>query len=84
MVLNHKKGYRMNFLINESKDIKILDQEYAFLNLIKIDIVNYMFETNLQCEALAYPFYEFLSDQIDFENYLEIFLNKFEVFTEKK
>lgn len=82
-VLNHNDVHRLNMLLTEDKEkMFILDHEYACLNLIGVDIVNYMIETNFDYTSKEFPFYEFSQEELDFENYFEIFkdfLNKFEL-----
>jgi thiamine kinase-like enzyme len=82
-VLNHNDVHRLNLLLSNNKEkIIILDHEYAALNLIGIDIVNYMIETNFDYTIKQHPYYEFKADDIDFEYYFEIFksfINKFEL-----
>jgi len=82
-VLNHNDVHRLNIMRNNTDgELKILDHEYAGLNLIGIDIVNYLIESNFDYTSKTFPFYTFTKETIDFEGYFEIFqqfLNKFEV-----
>lgn len=82
-VLNHNDVHRLNLLLTNNKEkIIVLDHEYASLNLIGIDIVNYLIETNFDYTMKTYPYYEFNTEEIDFESYFEIFknfLDKFEL-----
>lgn len=82
-VLNHNDVHRLNLLLtNDKEKIIVLDHEYACLNLIGIDIVNYLIETNFDYTKKTYPYSEFNPEGIDFENYFKIFkdfLNKFEL-----
>jgi thiamine kinase-like enzyme len=86
-VLNHNDVHRLNMLLtNDKEKLFILDHEYSALNLIGIDIVNYMIESNFDYTKKSFPFYEFSptteGGDLDFENYFEIFkdfLNKFEM-----
>jgi thiamine kinase-like enzyme len=82
-VLNHNDVHRLNLLFSENKEkIIILDHEYASLNLIGVDLVNYLIESNFDYTLKEFPFHECYYDEIDFEHYYEIFkdfLNKFEV-----
>jgi len=82
MVLNHNDVHRLNIMQNKEKELKILDHEYAGLNLIGIDIVNYLIETNFDYTKKSFPFYTFTKENINFENYFEIFqqfLKNFEI-----
>jgi len=83
LVLNHNDVHRLNIMKNsENNDLMILDHEYAGLNLIGIDIVNYMIETNFNYTSKKFPFFTFASEEISFENYFEIFqqfLERFEL-----
>jgi thiamine kinase-like enzyme len=83
LVLNHNDVHRLNLLFTDEKNIIILDHEYSCLNLIGIDIVNYLIESNFDyTNNISPPYYDFTPDEIDFENYFEIFknfLNKFEL-----
>lgn len=84
-VLNHNDVHRLNLLLtNDREKLFILDHEYSALNLIGIDIVNYMIESNFDYAKKSFPFYEFHQEgeEINFENYFEMFkefLNKFEL-----
>jgi thiamine kinase-like enzyme len=82
LVLNHNDVHRLNLLLtNDKEKMFILDHEYSALNLIGIDIVNYMIESNFDYTMKNYPFVQFSPEEINFENYFEIFknfLNKFE------
>jgi thiamine kinase-like enzyme len=81
-VLNHNDVHRLNILLSNDKEkLFILDHEYSALNLIGIDIVNYMIESNFDYTMKSFPFYQFNGEEIDFDNYFEIFknfLDKFE------
>ncbi len=82
-VLNHNDVHRLNLLISEDKEkLFILDHEYSALNLVGADIVNYLIESTFSYDLKAHPFYRFDAEEIDFENYFEIFkdfINKFEM-----
>jgi thiamine kinase-like enzyme len=82
LVLNHNDVHRLNLLLSNDKEkLFILDHEYSALNLVGIDIVNYMIESNFDYTAKSFPFYQFSSDEINFESYFEIFktfMEKFE------
>lgn len=83
LALNHNDVHRLNMLFGDNKEkLFLLDHEYASLNLIGIDIVNYLIESNFDYTSKEYPYYEFNPAEINFENYFEIFkdfLNQFEL-----
>lgn len=81
-VLNHNDVHRLNILQKFDKDLMILDHEYAALNLIGIDIVNFMIESSFDYTTKTYPFFEYDSSKIDFADFFEtfkVFLDKFEI-----
>jgi thiamine kinase-like enzyme len=81
-VLNHNDVHRLNLLVSEDQEkLFILDHEYSALNLVGVDIVNYLLETSFSYDLKEYPYYKFESQEINFENYFEIFkqfIEKFE------
>jgi thiamine kinase-like enzyme len=81
-VLNHNDVHRLNLLVSEDQEkLFILDHEYSALNLVGVDIVNYLIETSFSYDLNEYPYYKFESNEINFENYFEIFkefIEKFE------
>ena len=83
LVLNHNDVHRLNILVTQDEDkILLLDHEYSALNLIGIDIVNYLIESNFDYTLKSHPYYEFSQEDIDFNSYFEIFknfLDKFEL-----
>ncbi len=82
LVLCHNDVHRLNLLLtNDKKQLFILDHEYAALNQIGNDIVNYMIESNFDYTLKNYPYFQFSPEEINFENYFQIFknfINKFE------
>jgi thiamine kinase-like enzyme len=82
LVLCHNDVHRLNLLLtNDKEKMFILDHEYAALNQIGNDIVNYMIESNFDYTLKNYPYFQFSAEEINFDNYFEIFknfLNKFE------
>jgi thiamine kinase-like enzyme len=82
LVLCHNDVHRLNLLLtNDKEKMFILDHEYAALNQIGNDIVNYMIESNFDYTLKDYPYFQFSAEEINFEKYFEIFknfLNKFE------
>jgi len=85
LVLNHNDVHKLNLLACEGKDkIYILDHEYASLNLVGADIVNFLIETNYDYSIKAFPFYEYTPELIDLENYHKIFLKFVEKFIKKQ
>jgi thiamine kinase-like enzyme len=72
-VLNHNDVHRLNIMYGKEKEMYILDHEYAALNLIGIDIVNYMIEKSFDYTVKTYPYYEFNKSEINFTNYFETF-----------
>ena len=55
-VLNHNDVHRLNFLMQEKDRLMLIDHEYAALNLIGIDIVNYIIEANFNYKVKEFPF----------------------------
>lgn len=82
LVLNHNDVHRLNILQKYNDELMILDHEYASLNLIGNDIVNYMIESSFDYTTKEYPFYEFNSEVINFKNFYEIFVKFLEKFEE--
>ena len=78
MVLNHNDIHRKNLIIEKTNSkIFILDHEYAALNLIGIDIANYLNESIFDYS----PKYKCDMDKVDIDHYYEIYLqyvDKFE------
>jgi len=83
MVLNHNDVHRLNIMKGIfCDDIKILDHEYAALNLIGIDIVNFMIESTFDYTLKSYPNYTFNQEGIDFTHFYNMFLKFIEKFEE--
>ena len=78
MILNHNDLHRKNLIIEKTNSkIFVLDHEYAALNLIGIDIANYLNESIFDYS----PKYKCDMDKIDIDNYYDIYLqyvDKFE------
>ena len=78
MILNHNDLHRKNLIIEKTNSkIFVLDHEYAALNLIGIDIANYLNESIFDYS----PKYKCDMDKIDIDHYYEIYLqyvDKFE------
>ena len=78
MILNHNDLHRKNLIIEkDTSKIFVLDHEYAALNLIGIDITNFLNESIFDYS----PNYICHIDKINLEHYFEIYLqyiNKFE------
>jgi len=83
LVLNHNDVHRLNILKNiNDGELMILDHEYAGLNLIGVDIVNYLIESNFDYTKKEYPFFSFNNQPMDLENYFSYFqkfLEDFEI-----
>jgi thiamine kinase-like enzyme len=75
-VLNHNDIHRLNILVKKNDDLILLDHEYASLNLIGNDIVNYMIESNFD-----YDVYNFRKD-MDFCKYYTIYTEFLDNFKE--
>ena len=75
-VLNHNDIHRLNILVKKNDDLILLDHEYASLNLIGNDIVNYMIESNFD-----YDIYNFRKD-MDFSKYYSIYTEFLDNFQE--
>jgi thiamine kinase-like enzyme len=73
-VLNHNDIHRLNILVRKNDDLILLDHEYASLNLIGSDIVNYMIESNFDYEK-----YSFGKD-LDFNKYYTTYTEFLDVF----
>ena len=79
IIMSHNDMNRYNFMQQTNKKkILCIDHEYASLNLIGYDIVDYMNETNFT----FVPDYVFSKDKIDFEKYFEIYLKYIDLFLE--
>ena len=78
MILNHNDIHRKNLIIEKTNSkIFVLDHEYAALNLIGIDIANYLNESIFDYS----PKYKCDMDKIDIDHYYDIYLqyvDKFE------
>ena len=78
MILNHNDLHRKNLIIEKTNSkIFVLDHEYAALNLIGIDIANYLNESIFDYS----PKYKCNMDKIDIDHYYDIYLqyvDKFE------
>ena len=78
MILNHNDLHRKNLIIEKTNSkIFVLDHEYAALNLIGIDIANYLNESIFDYS----PKYKSDMDKIDIDHYYDIYLqyvDKFE------
>ena len=78
MILNHNDLHRKNLIIEKTNSkIFVLDHEYAALNLIGIDIANYLNESIFDYS----PKYKCDMDKIDIDHYYDIYLqyvDKFE------
>ena len=78
MILNHNDIHRKNLIIEKTNSkIFVLDHEYAALNLIGIDIANYLNESIFDYS----PKYKSDMDKIDIDHYYDIYLqyvDKFE------
>ena len=78
MILNHNDLHRTNLIIEKTNSkIFVLDHEYAALNLIGIDIANYLNESIFDYS----PKYKCDMDKIDIDHYYDIYLqyvDKFE------
>jgi thiamine kinase-like enzyme len=80
LVLNHNDIHRLNILLQNDR-IVLLDHEYACLNLIGNDIVNYMVETCWDYTLPTFPFYTYKRENFDFNLFYTIYtnyLNKFD------
>jgi thiamine kinase-like enzyme len=85
LVLNHNDVHKLNLLASQGRDkIYILDHEYAALNLIGVDIVNFLIETNYDYNVKLFPFYEYKPELINFQNYHKIFLKFVDKFIKKQ
>ena len=78
MILNHNDCFSLNFMIREKdKNIFIIDNEYAALNLVGYDIAYYICESHFSYDNL----FNFLIPKIDivkcFNNYYMKYINEF-------
>jgi len=80
-VLNHNDVHRLNFLSMENDRLMLIDHEYAALNLIGVDIVNYLIETGFNYKHKQFPFFEH-KEALDFDKMYDIYLNYLNVFEE--
>ena len=77
LVLNHNDVHRLNILAFDKSKLMLIDHEYAALNLIGIDMVNYMIEANFNYKVKEHPFFEF-SETLDYEKMFETYLQYLE------
>lgn len=78
LTLNHNDVHSLNLLLVEnSEKLYVIDHEYACLNLVGIDIINYLIEMQFDYTKKSFPFYEFNSAKIceKFDKNFEIYLN---------
>jgi len=80
-VLNHNDVHRLNFLTMENDRLMLIDHEYAALNLIGIDIVNYLIETGFNYKHKEFPFFAH-TETLDYDKMYEMYLNYMNVFEE--
>jgi thiamine kinase-like enzyme len=80
-VLNHNDVHRLNFLTLQDDRLMLIDHEYAALNLIGIDIVNYLIETGFNYKAKGFPFFEH-KEVLDYEKMYDMYLSYLNVFEE--
>lgn len=66
MILNHCDVHKHNLLIkdNDYKNILLIDYEYACMNYIGFDIINYCIESFFDLEYPEYPFYQKKVDDV--------------------
>lgn len=77
MILNHNDLHRKNLILQKDKSkIFVLDHEYAALNLIGIDIANYLNESIFDYS----PKYMCHMDKIDLDHYYELYLQYIDKF----
>jgi len=81
LTLNHNDVHRLNFLTMENDRLMLIDHEYAALNLVGIDIVNYLIECNFNYKAKQFPFFEY-KETLDYEKMYKIYLNYLDIFEE--
>jgi len=82
LVINHNDVHRLNIMKNISNgELMILDHEYAGLNLIGVDIVNYLIESNFDYTKKEYPFYTF-NDEVSLDEYFMIYQQYLDKFKE--
>jgi len=80
MVLNHNDVHRLNILSFDKGNLMLIDHEYAALNLVGIDIVNYLLETSYDYKNKSYPFFTF-DGKLNYDKMFVVyqqFLDKFE------
>ena len=73
LVLNHNDVHRLNFLAIDKSKLMLIDHEYAALNLIGIDILNYMIESNFNYKENSFPFFSFSEDKLDYEKMFDVY-----------
>ena len=81
MVLNHNDVHRLNILAFDKNKLMLIDHEYAAMNLIGIDIINYMIESNFDYKLKKHPFFEY-SGNLDYEKMFEVYLEYLDAFEE--
>jgi thiamine kinase-like enzyme len=85
LILNHNDIHKLNILTCEERDkIIILDHEFATLNLIGADFINFLIEMNYDYSVKVFPFYEYTPDLINLPNYHKLFLKYVDRLIEKQ
>ena len=52
----------------------LIDHEYAAMNLIGIDIVNYMIESKFNYKIKCFPFFEVVEEKLDYDRMFDVYL----------
>jgi thiamine kinase-like enzyme len=64
LILNHNDVHKHNLLFHQ-ENLLLIDYEYACLNHIGFDIINYCIESLFDLEYPVYPFYNLKVDNVD-------------------
>jgi hypothetical protein len=82
-LLNHNDIHRLNILLKSDGDgLILLDHEYACLNLVGNDIVNYMIETCWDYTLPTFPYYTYKRENFDFNLFYSVYTNYLDKLTE--
>jgi len=85
LALNHNDLHKLNILTCEERGkIIILDHEFATLNLIGADFVNFLIEMNYDYSVKTFPFYDYTPEMIHLPYYHKLFLKFVDKFMEKQ
>lgn len=86
-ILSHNDIYKNNIIRKDNgEDLKLIDYEYAALNFIGSDIINYSIESFFDLTYSEYPFYKKvgnINDLFNDKKHFELYLQYLDLFAEK-